>query len=96
VLHGVGSLFQCAASLVQVLYALNERYFVNEKGSVAAADAFPLRPDGFEGRVSAVLGRAGETPEELSRSHRALKDLVEDTRGLCGDLSGGSSVPHGL
>lgn len=89
VLHAVGSLFGCAASLVQVLHALNERYFVNEKGSVAAVDTFGLRPDGFGRRVSAALGRAGETPAELSRSHRAMEDLVEETRRLCAELPGG-------
>jgi hypothetical protein len=89
VLHAVGSLFQCAASLVQVIYALNERYFTNEKGSVAAADAFPLRPDGFGARVSAALGQAGEHPADLLRSHRAMEELVEETRGLCARISDG-------
>jgi len=83
VLHAAGSLFQCAASLVQVLYALNKRYFLNEKGSVAAADAFELRPKNFGARVSAVLGHPGERPGELLRSHRAMEVLVEEVRALC-------------
>jgi len=88
-LHAVGSLFQCAASLVQVLYALNERYFMSEKGSVAAADAFPLRPNGFGAGVSAALGHAGEHPADLLRSHREMEELVEETRGLCARIPDG-------
>jgi len=51
----VGCLFRCAACLVQVLYALNERYFVNEKGSARAADSFPFHPAGF----GEILDRPG-------------------------------------
>jgi hypothetical protein len=86
VFHAVGSLFQCAASLVQVLHALNERYFVNEKGAVAATDSFKLRPEHFAERVSAALGHAGETPEGLLRSHEAMERLVEETRAICTGL----------
>jgi hypothetical protein len=91
VLHATGSLFQCAASLVQVLHALNERYFLNEKGSVAATDAFGLRPGRFGERVSAMLGHPGERPDELLRSHRAMEALVGETRRLCGALLEGGS-----
>jgi hypothetical protein len=48
---------------VQALFALNERYFVNEKGSVGAADSFAIRPEGF-GEVAAGLSDAqDETPK---------------------------------
>lgn len=34
VLYAAGSLFRCAVSLLQVLYAINEMYMLNEKGSL--------------------------------------------------------------
>lgn len=57
-----GSLCRCAARLVQALFPLNERYFVNEKGSVAAIDSFPLRPEGFGEIASARAGAARRQP----------------------------------
>jgi hypothetical protein len=71
-----GCLFRCAACLVQVLFALNERYFVNEKGSVQAVDSFSLHPAGFGENVSDVLARPGHTPVELKRSIRRLEELI--------------------
>jgi hypothetical protein len=70
------------ACLVQVLFALNERYFVNEKGSVKAASTFPLRPDQFEETVSSVLAEPGRDPARLRASVRRLEELVQTTREM--------------
>ena len=77
-----GCLFRCAACLVQVLFALNERYFVNEKGSLRAADSFPLHPEGFEESVSRVLAEPGKTPARLHESVRRFEELVRTTREM--------------
>jgi predicted nucleotidyltransferase len=80
-----GCLFRCAASLVQVLFALNERYVINEKGSVEAADALPLRPGGFRETVESVLARPGENPGQLTRSVRRLEELSRAVERLCAE-----------
>jgi predicted nucleotidyltransferase len=72
-----GCLFRCAACMVQALFALNERYLVNEKGSVEAADSLPLRLANFKETVNFALARPGERPEELESSIRRLEDLLE-------------------
>jgi predicted nucleotidyltransferase len=77
-----GCLFRCAACLVQVLFALNERYFVNEKGSVRAIASFPVCLEGFEETVSCVLAEPGKTPAQLSESIRRFEQLVRTTREL--------------
>lgn len=77
-----GCLFRCAACLVQVLFALNERYFVNEKGSVRAVDSFAVRPDGFVETVSSVLAQPGDGSPRLTASVERLRELVEAVRGL--------------
>jgi predicted nucleotidyltransferase len=77
-----GCLFRCVACLVQVLFALNERYFVNEKGSVKATSTFPLRPDEFEETVSSVLAEPGRDPARLRASVRRLEELVQTTREM--------------
>ena len=75
-----GCLFRCVACLVQVLYALNEQYFLNEKGAVDAVGTFALHPDGFGAsatRALETLGDAGVTE---------LEALVQNVRQLCAGM----------
>jgi predicted nucleotidyltransferase len=78
-----GCLFRCAACTVQALFALNERYIINEKGSVEAADSLPLRPANFKESLNSVLARPGESPEELEGSIDRLEDLLVAVEELC-------------
>ena len=57
-----GCLFRGVACMTQALFAANDRYFVNEKGSVRAADSFAARPEGF-----------GEAASEVARMPRAKR-----------------------
>ncbi len=84
-----GCLFRTVACLVQVLFALNERYFLNEKGSVQTADSFALHPAGFGEVASAVLAQPGGRPEQLGANVRRLAELVRAVRGLCAGTSEG-------
>lgn len=86
--HVAGSLFRSAACLVQTLFALNARYFVNEKGSIRAIDSFARRPSAFGETVSAVLARPGGSAEQLRVSIGRLEELVEAVRELCKDSFG--------
>jgi len=78
-----GCLFRCAACLVQVLFALNERYFVNEKESVQAVSSFAHRPEGFAETVTAVLAHPGDTAPELGSSLQRIENLCKEVRDLC-------------
>ena len=78
-----GCAFRCVACLVQVLFALNERYFVNEKRSVKAVSGFPSRPSDFEEIVEDVLGEIGDGPSRLKESVERLWVLVDEVRTLC-------------
>ncbi len=77
-----GCLFRCVACLVQVLFALNGEYFLNEKGSVAAIDSFASHPDGFGASVTKALGVLGEG------GIIELEQLVGSIRRLCSDVPG--------
>jgi hypothetical protein len=78
-----GCLFRCTACMVQALFALNERYLINEKGCVEATDSLPLRPANFNEIANSVLARPGERPEELESSIRRLEDLLGALEELC-------------
>jgi predicted nucleotidyltransferase len=80
VFHVSGSLFRCAACLIQVLYALNETYWINEKGSLQRAGTFPLCPPNFEAEVSAAL-----CAPSAENSAARMEHLVAQVRALCAD-----------
>lgn len=79
----VGCLFRCAACLVQTLFGLNGRYFINEKRAVRTAGSFPICPERFAETVTEVLAAPGDTPEALVRSLARMEALVRATQALC-------------
>jgi hypothetical protein len=78
-----GSLFECAACMVQMLFALNEKFFINEKGSVDLVETFTLKPKDFALRIHTVLGNVGRTATELEERLEQFEKLAEETRDLC-------------
>jgi hypothetical protein len=78
-----GCLFRCAACLVQVLFALNGRYLINEIGSVEATESLSLCPADFKETVNSVLGRPGEHPAQLETSVERLENLLAAVERLC-------------
>jgi predicted nucleotidyltransferase len=77
VYYVTGGLFRCVACMVQALYALNERYCINEKGSLRTIDSFPTRPPRFRSVVTDVLAAPGNDPSSLRRSIARLHELVQ-------------------
>ncbi|MCC7362821.1 MAG: nucleotidyltransferase domain-containing protein [Dehalococcoidia bacterium] len=78
-----GDLFRSAACLVQVLFALNETYFLSEKGALARVDGFARKPRGFRRTVERVLAAPGRTPAALAASVAAFATLTADVDALC-------------
>lgn len=78
----VGCMFRAIACLVQVLFALNEQPFTNEKGAVRAVDGLEHRPDRFAERVQAALSSVTEGPKELKAALAVLHQVAAETDGL--------------
>jgi hypothetical protein len=87
-----GCLFRAAAGLVQVLFALNERWLLNEKGAVREADGLALGPPGFAAEVAAVLGGLRPDPATLQGALERMAALTAAVRGCCGDVLGGGQA----
>jgi hypothetical protein len=67
--------------VIQVLFAVNGRWFVNEKKSFEAASSFEITPPDFERFAGAVFSdRRPPLSEEIAR----LSTVVEQTRELAG------------
>jgi hypothetical protein len=76
-------LARAAGFMVLVLYALNERFFLNEKNAFIESRSFALYPQEFHREVERVLGRAGQSAAELTRSIATMRAAANDLRGFC-------------
>jgi hypothetical protein len=68
-----GCCFRCVACLCQVIFALNGKYLVNEKGAVACVEQFARRPTDFGNRVAAGYYQIGSgAPQAALATFQAL------------------------
>jgi hypothetical protein len=81
-----GCLTRIAGSLTQALYALNETYFMSDKGALAAVAQFPRRPSAYGEHVTEVLAHPGSTPTQLEQAVNKLYALWQDMVDLAGTL----------
>lgn len=79
-----GCLFECAYCLIQVLFALNRRFFVNEKGALAEVQTFGRVPVGFADTVHEVLSQPGDSATALKRSWNRMLAMADDVGKLAG------------
>ena len=82
VMYVAGCLFRAAGFMTLVLYALNRRFFLNEKGAFAESRGFAIQPANFHDSVARILGNIGHTPAELSTSVEGYHSLVDEMRKL--------------
>ncbi|MBA2273883.1 MAG: nucleotidyltransferase domain-containing protein [Actinobacteria bacterium] len=79
-----GSAFRSVVCMVQALFALNERYWLHEKGSIASIDVLDTKPERFGDRVRTMLGGLGNEPSELTASLDRVADILAEVEVLCG------------
>jgi hypothetical protein len=79
-----GSAFRSVVCMVQALFALNERYWLHEKGSIASIDELDTKPEHFGDRVRTVLGGLGNEPSELTASLHRTAEILAEVEVLCG------------
>ncbi len=65
-----GCLARAIHCLIQVLYAINETYYLSEKKLAADLSSFNLRPENFLERIYTLLGTTGTTSAHLQESLR--------------------------
>ncbi len=85
VYNTTGCLVRAAANLTQVLFALNEEYFLTDKKVLETLSAFEIGPAGYAEKVTSILAGPGRGRVNLTRSvaemGRALNSVVELTQG---------------
>jgi predicted nucleotidyltransferase len=84
VTYAAGSCFRSVVCMLQVLFALNEAYWLNEKGAVALAETFAVRPPDFKERVEKAFSLLAADMKALGTAIDILAGLAEDTYRLIG------------
>lgn len=69
--------------MVLVLYALNQRWFLNEKNAFIESRGFVMRPPNFHREVEEVLAAPGRTVSQLTRSIAAMRAAASELRSYC-------------
>jgi predicted nucleotidyltransferase len=82
VYNTVGCLTRIAASLTQVLFALNEVYFISDKQVMATLATFSLLPSDYTARIEALLAAPGAASAELDQTVAACRQLWADVVSL--------------
>lgn len=80
-----GCLGRIASALTQVLFALNETYFMSDKKIMQQVAGFQILPEGYVGRLQALLARPGRTPTGLKRTVAGLEAEWRRVAALAGD-----------
>lgn len=80
-----GCLTRIASSLVQVLYALNETYFISDKRLQKDVEHFSLKPQNFFMRLDHILGNIGHDREEFTQTLQDTRALLAEIIELCKD-----------
>lgn len=82
--YAAGAAFRAVGSWVQVLYALNRRYLMNEKGALQRVEELAERPANFEARVNEAYRLLGSGAAE--QAYWILDDLQAEVDALAGEI----------
>jgi len=77
-MYVTGCLFRAAGFMTLVVYALNRRWWMNEKGALAEARTFPILPDRFAKTIELALAEPAHSPALLGEKIAMLQSLLAD------------------
>ena len=75
-----GHIFRSVSAMNQALFALNEKWLLNEKKAVFRIDTFEIRPDRYSRKIKIIFENA---PKEPALSLRELRELCSEVTALC-------------
>ncbi|EFH85622.1 nucleotidyltransferase domain-containing protein [Ktedonobacter racemifer] len=77
-----GCCFRAVSCLLQVLFALNTCYWMNEKGAVVLANVFPLVPTRLAERIGEIYTLLAPESANLKTALERLEVLRKETQAL--------------
>lgn len=83
IVYASGCFYRVASCLIQVVYALNETYIMNEKGALANTYTFKLIPKDFKNKVENIFSSLTMEPENMKNLIDQLVSIVKEVEELC-------------
>ena len=82
VTYVAGCAFRAASCLLQVLFAINREWLINEKGALALAAKFPRAPKDLRLNLEAAFAELAAGPQGLISALGAIGELLDETAAL--------------
>jgi hypothetical protein len=82
VTYVTGCAFRAASCLLQVVFALNREWLINEKGALAMAANFAHAPKDFRLATESAFAELAAGPQGMLSALRALGDLMDAASAL--------------
>ncbi|MBI9050171.1 MAG: nucleotidyltransferase domain-containing protein [Anaerolineaceae bacterium] len=79
-----GCLTRAASNLTQVLFALNERYFIRDKQVMQELSKISIIPDQYPQKIESILANIGSEPETLMKSVGQMCEIWKKVKSLPG------------
>jgi hypothetical protein len=80
--YAAGCCFRFVACMMQVLFALNKQYWLNEKGAVALASNFPICPALLQSRIEEAFTSLAADSRSIGKAIAVLEGLSRDMEVL--------------
>lgn len=77
-----GHCYRAVSCVNQVLFALNEEYFINEKKAVRMIDKFRLKPQNYKERIDEMITSLSVNIDSTRRGIEILEGLIGETKEL--------------
>ncbi|HEY7088948.1 MAG TPA: nucleotidyltransferase domain-containing protein [Tepidisphaeraceae bacterium] len=90
--YAAGACFRAVGCMLQVLFAVNEQYWLNEKGAVALADTFPIRPGDLKTRVESAFELFSRNQSKIKLGIDQIASLVADVHALLSQFNAASET----
>jgi predicted nucleotidyltransferase len=81
--YASGCCFRAISCLNQTLFAMNECYWMNEKGAVQIANTFAITPMDYENRTNDVFNLISSDSKSLEQAIHLLQEIIQETERLC-------------
>jgi len=87
VVYAAGCCFRAAACLLQTLFAVNQQYWLNEKGAVALLETLPLRPSNLRARIESAFTTLSTDGQAIQSAIDTLESLSAETASLVKNIA---------
>lgn len=83
IVYTTGCIYRVISCLIQVIYALNEMYIMNEKGSLDNIDTFRIIPKEFKKKIEDIFYSLAPNAENMKKIIDELSMIVKEVEALC-------------